>query len=54
LIERVHVSGTSHVAARLRPRTTTTWHDGDLLWLGLLLSVLSAALVIALLWWLFT
>ena len=29
-----------------------TWHDGDLAWLGLLLSVLSACVMIALVWWL--
>jgi hypothetical protein len=50
LIERAHVSDRLRLVERRR--TTATWHDGDLLWLGLLLSGLSAALVIALVWWL--
>lgn len=52
VIERVHVSGRSRLAER--HRTSVTWHDGDLWWLGLLLIALSAALVIALVWWLVT
>jgi hypothetical protein len=52
LIERAHVSDRLRLVERRR--TTATWHDGDLLWLGLLLSGLSAALVIALVWWLVT
>jgi hypothetical protein len=51
-IERVHVSVRSRLAER--HRTGATWRDGDLLWLGLLLAGLSAALVIALIWWLVT
>jgi hypothetical protein len=50
LIERVHVSDRLRLAERRR--TSATWHDGDLWWLGLLLSVLSAALVVGLVWWL--
>jgi len=52
LIDRVHVS--SRLRLVERQRTTATWHDGDLLWLGLLLAGLSASLVIALVWWLVT
>jgi len=52
LIERVHVSGRVRVVERRR--TSATWHDGDLWWLGVLLATLSAALVIALVWWLVT
>jgi hypothetical protein len=44
------VSGRSRIVER--QRTRATWHDGDLVWLGLLLSGVSAALVIALVWWL--
>jgi hypothetical protein len=50
LIERVHVSGRVRLVERRR--TSATWHDGDLWWLGVLLATLSAALVIALVWWL--
>jgi hypothetical protein len=52
VVERVRVSNRSRLDERRR--TTATWHDGDLLWLGLLLAGLSAALVIALVWWLVT
>jgi hypothetical protein len=52
MIERVHVSDRLRLVER--QRSTVTWHDGDLLWLGLLLSGLSAALVVALVWWLVT
>ncbi len=52
VIDRVHVSGRSRLAERRR--TSATWRDGDLLWLGLLLAGLSAGLVIALVWWLVT
>ena len=37
-----------------RRRTSPTWRHGDLVWLGLLLSVLSAVLVVGLVWWLVT
>lgn len=43
----------AHGRSRLlehRP-TRPEWHDGDLLWLGLLLCGVSAALVVALVWW---
>jgi len=44
--------GSSQIGERLP--IGRSWRDGDLVWLGLLLSVVSAALMIALVWWLFT
>ncbi len=35
-----------------RRPTKPSWRDGDLVWLGLFLSIVSAALVVALIWWL--
>ncbi|MBB3326193.1 hypothetical protein [Microlunatus antarcticus] len=46
------MSERTRLAERLR--TKPTWRDGDLVWLGLLLSVVSAVLMIALVWWLVT
>ena len=53
-----HMTIGCQVSERLRlaerRRTSPSWRDGDLVWLGLLLSVVSAALMVALVWWLVT
>ncbi|HEY0240883.1 MAG TPA: hypothetical protein VGC37_19810 [Friedmanniella sp.] len=46
------MSGRSRLGERQRSKQT--WRDGDLVWLGLLLAGVSAALVVALVWWLVT
>jgi len=50
LAERCHVSAPS-VFDWLGPSVRARRRDGDLAWLGLLLSVLSAFLMVGLVWW---